>query len=76
MSHLLVHAQCTGDRVTAISQCLNLAKAYGKSINLSFNEGFSITVNTDSNCQDLVQIFQLTCEKKILENKALAKTKT
>lgn len=59
MEHLEIVANCKGDGITAISNCQALVKAYGKSIELNFTEGFSITIRPLSEVQDLIKIWTL-----------------
>ena len=67
MDSIELKAKCIGDGITAISECLKVAKAYGKNIHLDFKEGFAITVRPTSETQDLVQIWML--EKRAYERK-------
>lgn len=70
MEHLQLNAKCTGDKITAISGCLEAAKACGQEINLSFNstDEFTILVRPTSELRDLVLIHQLQMDKISLSN--------
>lgn len=64
MEHLEIIANCKGDGITAISSCLEIAKACKKDIYLNFQEGFRIKVRPNSEAQDLIQIMCL--ENKVI----------
>lgn len=69
MEHLEIVARCTGDKITAISNCLNAAKACGKEITLHFDSKvFTMLVKPTSELQDLVLIYQLQMDKISLNN--------
>lgn len=67
MNHLQISAKCTGDKITAISECLKVAKAWGKSIVLQFEEGYDIDIRPTSEVQDLINIVSL--KKELLRKK-------
>ena len=67
MNHLQITAKCTGDKITAIAEAQEVAKAWKKQFYLEFQEGYSIAIRPDSNVQDLIQISML--ETKLYEEK-------
>ena len=71
MAHLTITAECTGDAITAISHCVDIAKAYKDVIYLKFPEGFSISVRPTSDTSDLVKIYMLELRQKETNAKLL-----
>lgn len=69
MKHTQILANCIGDKITAIGETLQLAKASGKEISLNFEEGFSIKVHPESYIMDLTKILKMNMELRRLKYK-------
>ena len=61
MKSLIIEAKVSlgGDVLTAISSCVDIAKAYGDNISLTIRDDISILVHKDSNPLDLFEIANL-----------------
>ena len=63
MKNIEIKAKCIGDERASLSECKELAKAYGEEIELSFNR-FSLTVRPTSDLQDLFEIYKLETSRR------------